>query len=402
MLEKLKTAIGAHAAITGRVRMVCAASLAASLLAPGVLAQGIPGLVVSTPGPTQGSPPPGAGMPGVFVAPSGPGPMSAPGMAVAPSQRAPAPAPKKKAASKPSAKPNHQHAAAEHSPAGPSKTAIVALVNDEPITGYEVDSRAKFMSLSTNIGDRAREQMKRFAQDPKINDRLKAILQETIAANQGKTREQVIAAFEERKKQFVLGLQRQAVEGARASVIPTMRKQALEELIEERLKFQEGKKLTIKVADSDVDKIFADMAKRNKMTAAEFAAHVKAQGADPSVIKSRLKASLTWREVVKKRYGHYISVSQRDVEELAAKAGGEATQELRLQLITLTAPGAVDQRAMAARYSEASAMRSQFKGCDSMASLAKSRENVSFQDLGFKKVSAISDPTTRSLLLIAK
>ena len=45
---------------------------------------------------------------------------------------------------------------------------------------------------------------------------MRAILEETVKANPGKTREQVIAAFEERKKAFVQSLQRQAVEGARA------------------------------------------------------------------------------------------------------------------------------------------------------------------------------------------
>ncbi|MEZ5819072.1 MAG: peptidylprolyl isomerase, partial [Hyphomicrobiaceae bacterium] len=129
----------------------------------------------------------------------------------------------------------------------------MALVNDEPVTGFNVEQRARFLALSTNIGDRARERMKAFAQDPKTNERLKAILQETIAANRGKTREQIIAAFEVRKKAYVVSLQKQAVESARASVIPTMRKKALDELIEERLKLQEAKKLSIRISDKDVD-----------------------------------------------------------------------------------------------------------------------------------------------------
>jgi len=243
--------------------------------------------------------------------------------------------------------------------------------------------------------------MQAFAKDPKTNERLKAILQETIAANRGKTREQIIAAFEARKKAFVVGLQKQAVESARASLIPDLRKKALDELIEERLKFQEAKRLSIVVPDDDVNKMFHEMAQRNKMTSAQFEQHLEKQGASAKVLKARLKASLVWREVVRKRYGHQISVSQREIEDFAMRSEGEDGQELNLSLITIVTPGNPDQRAMAARLSEANAIRAKFQGCKSMAQLAKQLPNARFQELGYKKASSIAEPT-RSLLLSAR
>lgn len=277
----------------------------------------------------------------------------------------------------------------------------MALVNDEPITGYNVEERSRFLALSGNIGDRARERMKAFAQDPRTNERLKEILQETIAANRGKSREQIIAAFEARKKAFVTGLQKQALESARSSLVPAMRKKALDELIEERLKLQEAKKLSIVIANTEVDRLFKDMADRNKMTPAEFTEHLARQGASANVLKSRLKATLAWREVVRKRYGHQINVSQREIEDLAIRAGGEESQELKLALITIVSPGNPDQRAMTARLSEANAIRAKFQGCKTMPQLAKDRPNARFQDLGYKKASSIAEPT-RSLLLSAR
>ena len=355
----------------------------------------IPGLVVSVPsGPAPG---PVNAPPGLFVTPPS---RPAPPAAEAPKK----PEPKKAAAIKKEPKPaakgeGDESAAGDTSSRG--GTSIVALVNDEPITGFAVEQRARFLALSTNIGDRVRDRMKSFAQDPKINERLKAILQETVAANPGKSREQIIAAFEVRKKAFVMSLQKQAIDSARSGVLPTVRKQALQELIEERLKLQEAKKLSISVPEADVDKVFKDMAQRNKMTTAEFAEHVSRQGADAVVIRMRLKSSLAWREVVRKRYGHQITVSQRDIESLAMKAGGEDLQELKLGLITIATPGKLDQRAMAARLAEANAMREGFKGCASLPGLAKGRENAQYQDLGFKKAASIAEPT-RSLLLSAK
>ncbi|MGE0702148.1 MAG: SurA N-terminal domain-containing protein [Hyphomicrobiaceae bacterium] len=376
-----RCAVGAVAAI-----VACLSPAAALAQQP---TPTIPGLVVSTPsGPAPG---PVSAPPGLFVTPPAP----PPGASAAP------PAPAKAAAThKPKPRPKPVQAA-DAAPAPRGGSSIVALVNDEPITGFVVEQRARFLALSGNIGERARERMKAIAQDPQTNERLKAILQETIAANRGKTKEQVIAAFETRKKAFVIGLQKQALESARASAIPAMRKQALQELIEERLKLQEAKKLSITITDADVDKIFKDMAQRNKMSPAEFTAHVASQGADASVIKSRLRSSLAWREVVKKRYGHHINVSQRDIESLAARTGGDDTQELKLQVITLSTAGAIDQRAMTARLTEANALRARFNGCASMPALAKERQNARFQDLGFKKASAVPEPT-RSLLASAK
>jgi peptidyl-prolyl cis-trans isomerase SurA len=317
---------------------------------------------------------------------------------MAPAAAHPAPKPEPKKSSHRAPKPSRS---ADASPAPRGSTSIVALVNDEPITGFNVEQRARFLVLSSNIADRARERMKAFAQDPKTNERLKAILQETIAANRGKTREQIIAAFEVRKKAFVTGLQKQAVEAARSSIIPTVRTKALEELIEERLKLQEAKKLSVHVTEDDVNRLFKEMAQRNKMTPAQFEEHLSKQGASASVLKARLKASIAWREVVRKRYGHQINVSQREIEEVAMRSGGEESQELKLALITISTPGNPDQRAMAARLAEANAIRAKFRGCKSMPDLAKERANARYQDLGYKKVSSIAEPT-RSLLLSAR
>jgi peptidyl-prolyl cis-trans isomerase SurA len=374
----------------------CALVVLSAGLAPasaqGSDAPSIPGLVIAPsggPNPAMGSPT--GGIPGMFVTPPAP-----PQRNVAPVHAAP---PK---TAKPKPQPKRATSASAAAPEARRTTSIVALVNDEPITGFNVDQRARFLALSGDIGGRARARMQEIAGDPRTNERLQAILQETINANRGKSREQIIAAFEVRKKAFVTGLQQQAVESARASVIPTMRKKALDELIEERLKLQEARKLSINISNEDVDRVFNDMAKRNKMTGAQFAEHLRQQGADASALKSRLRASLAWREVVRKRYGHQISVSQREIEDLALRSGGgEETQELKLALITIGTPGNPDQRTMAARLAEANAMRAAFRGCPSMPQLAKSQANAQFKDLGYKPASAIAEPT-RSLLLSAR
>ena len=280
---------------------------------------------------------------------------------------------------------------------------IAALVNDDPITAFEVERRAAFMSLSGNFQDRAKANMKAIAENPATNERLKAILDETIKANPGKSREQVIAAFEERKKVYVISLQRQAVDNAKASLVPTYRKKALEELIEERLKFQEAKKLSIAIAEDDVERVFKSIADRNKMTSDQFAGHIRSQGADPTVMRDRFRAQLAWREVIKRRYGHQISVSNRDVDKFVANAGGPGEDLIELQLHKITLPFGtpIDQQGMAQRLREAEALRAKFGGCKGTASLAKTQPAATFEDLSFRKAGSIAEPT-RSLLVSAR
>ncbi|HML30219.1 MAG TPA: peptidylprolyl isomerase, partial [Hyphomicrobium sp.] len=114
---------------------------------------------------------------------------------------------------------------------------IAALVNDEPITGYEIDQRAMMLS-GTNIQAQAKANFEAIVKNPKTSERLKEILQQTARDNQGKSREEIISIFERRKKEFGMSLQRQAFESARSKALPAMKKQALEELIDDRLKTQ--------------------------------------------------------------------------------------------------------------------------------------------------------------------
>ena len=297
-------------------------------------------------------------MPGLVITPTSP--------PVRQKQTTPS-APVKKAAPQREAK-----AAEPSSPSRGSSQGIVALVNDEPVTGYEVQQRAAFLAVSgggAGITERARENLKNIAQQESTNQRMRAILEETVKANPGKTREQVIAAFEERKKAFVQSLQRQAVENAKASLVPKFKKQALEELIDERLKLQEGKRLTLNVSDEEADKIFKGIAERNKMTEQQFTEHLKGQGIDARTMKGRLRAQSVWRDVIRRKFGPQISVTARDVDkyvEASGAAAGEDQTELQLQKITLAIPGKIDQKVMAKRLEEAETLRRKFSGCKSM------------------------------------
>jgi peptidyl-prolyl cis-trans isomerase SurA len=283
-----------------------------------------------------------------------------------------------------------------------SGQSIVVLVNDDPITAYQIDQRTRMMALGANVGDRAQQNFKNLIQQESTNQRLRQILQETIQANPGKSREQVLAIFEERKQQYAQSLQRQAMESAKASLLPGYRKEALDELIEERLKLQEAKRVSVTIEDSQVDDIIRGIAERNKMTLDQFGKHLKGMGTDIESMRSRFRANLAWSAVVRRRFSAQVSVSQSEIDRMVSSSSSQGQDEVELQLhrITLPVSGKIDQKVMARRLDEAEQLWRGFKGCNTTAALAKA-QNAKFENLGARKPSSIPEPT-RSLLLNAK
>lgn len=283
-----------------------------------------------------------------------------------------------------------------------SVQSIVVLVNDDPITQYQVEQRSRLMAMQADIGEKAQANFKRLIQQESTNQRLRQILQETIQANPGKSREEILAVFERRKQQFAEQLQRQAVESARSAALPAYRKKALEELIEERLKLQEARRLGITIDDAQVDDIIKNIASRNKKTPEQFAQDLKRMGADISSMRERFRATLAWNSVVRRRFSAQVAVSQREIDRMVSSAAGDAEDkvELRLHRVTLPVTGKFDQKVMAQKLDEAERIWRNFKGCSTTASLGK-EIGAKFEDLGMTKPSAVPEPT-RSLLLNAK
>ena len=327
---------------------------------------------------------------------------------VSAAQEAAAPAPAAAPAKKPSAN-TAKAAPAQPAPQSESKKpgakaaggehAIVALVNDEPITAYEVQQRAAMLA-GGSIGAKAQENFKAMLTNPKTTERLKAILQEVIQANPGKSKEQILAVFEGRKKEFALSMQKQAVENAKASALPGLKKSAIDELIDEKLKLQEAKRVNAQAPDEDVEKIIDGIAERNKMSKAQLVASL---GGDLGPMRQRIRSTLSFNEVIRRKFGHTISVSGKDIDRFVASSAGSAEDqtELQVQRITLTMPAKIDQAAVAKRVKEAEVIRANFKGCASGASVAQGVAGVKFENVGKRRAAQFPEPT-RTLLLNAK
>jgi peptidyl-prolyl cis-trans isomerase SurA len=360
---------------------VLAAGLAAVPDAGYAQSTQLPGLVVTVPTAPQQQPTPPAEPP-----------------AAAPPKKAPPPKAPPKAEAKPAPRSTASNADGRPIPSG---QAIVVIVNDEPITGFEVDQRARLMSLQSDVSARAQENMKRIVASDDTNQRWRQIVEQTVRENQGKSREQIMAILEQKRAAFGESLRNQAIENAKASVLPGLRKAALEELIDERLKVQEAKRLQILVEDTDVENAIGSIAKRNNMNNAQFAEHMKKLGVDVMTMKGRFKAMLSWNEVVRRRFGRDVVINQLEIDRFVSQgAKGEDDVELEVQRVVLPVQGKLEQKDFAQRIAEAEKLRGNFKGCKSIASLVGSTD-AKVENLGTRKASGFNEPA-RTMLLNAK
>lgn len=217
--------------------------------------------------------------------------------------------------------------------AAEAQSAIKVLVNDQPITTYDVSNRARFLQLTTR--GRAGE------------------------------------------------------------------KQAVEELIDERLKLQEARRRNVTIPDSAVEEAFAGMASRAQLTPAQLQQALTQEGVNPDTLRSRIRAELAWAEVVRARFRTTVRITEQDVANaLAGRQDAQqasALQEYDVQPIIFVVPEKASDALVAQRKREADAFRSRFASCDRTLEQAKGLRDVVVRPTVRRDESQIDD-TTRDVL----
>jgi peptidyl-prolyl cis-trans isomerase SurA len=206
-------------------------------------------------------------------------------------------------------------------------TTIKVLVNDEPITSYDISQRAKLME---------------------------------IAREKGGTKE------------------------------------ATEQLIDEVLKMQEGKKRGFAIPDGQIDAFFADIAKKSKMTVAQFTQALGSVGLVPNTLKRRIKAQATWSQLVQGKTKATAVVKATDITAAMfekQESGSLKMMEYKLQQIIFIVPDSKQSSAyVAQRRREAEAFRGRFGGCEKSVDLAKSLKDVVVVSLGRRDTTQLDGP----------
>jgi len=184
------------------------------------------------------------------------------------------------------------------------------------------------------------------------------------------------------------------------------RQQVIDELIDEKLKVQVGKRYQLEITDKDVDTAYGEMGKRMHMSSDQLTKVLAQQGIGPETLKNRIRADIVWSQIVRGKFQQSLQVREKDVlEAMENKKGGTTgtdnaaptNYEYRLTPILFVVPRGSAAPVVEGRTREAEALRSRFQNCDESLPVAKAIRDVAVRS-PITKTSADLPPALREIL----
>jgi len=114
--------------------------------------------------------------------------------------------------------------------------------------------------------------------------------------------------------------------------LPELQRYALSSLIDEHLEIQElqreekEQKSKIIANDDVIDDVIADMAKSSHMTSDQFMASLAQQGIGPETLRSQLKAQESWQDWIRGRYGSRLRIGEDQIKAYQERIAAEANK----------------------------------------------------------------------------
>jgi peptidyl-prolyl cis-trans isomerase SurA len=162
---------------------------------------------------------------------------------------------------------------------------------------------------------------------------------------------------------------------------PPARQEILDELINEKLKVREAKKLGLDIPSSEVDTAFASMASRMRMTPEQLTEQLAKSGVNTATLKARIKADITWSQLVRGRYQSSLQIGDKDIlTAVESKSNDTVSYDYTLRPILFFVPAGSPDTLVEGRKREAEALRSRFQGCDDGITFARALKDVAVRE----------------------
>ena len=179
------------------------------------------------------------------------------------------------------------------------------------------------------------------------------------------------------------------------------RQEVINDLIDDRLKISRAKVYGLEVSDAEVDQAFEGMAKRQHVTPQQFAQMLDHNGISPNTIKSRIRAELTWGQLVRGKFNSTLQVGESDIANVLrdrtetdkAAVGYVYT----LYPITIVFGREANDALMESKRREAENLRSRFVNCTEGLVLARALRDVAVRE-PINRSSTDLPPQLRELL----
>jgi peptidyl-prolyl cis-trans isomerase SurA len=164
---------------------------------------------------------------------------------------------------------------------------------------------------------------------------------------------------------------------------PQPRQEALDELIDQKLKLQIAKHYVIDITDKDVESAFDNMSRHAGLTSAQFSQALSQAGISVEALKIKIRAEIGWGAIVRGKFQASMLVGEKDV--IAAMQGRKIDKPdvsylYTLRQILLIAPRGVPDSLLEARRHEAEGLRTQFQTCEQGVPIARALKDVAVRN----------------------
>jgi peptidyl-prolyl cis-trans isomerase SurA len=162
------------------------------------------------------------------------------------------------------------------------------------------------------------------------------------------------------------------------------RQEALEELIDEKLKLFIARRYKLDITEKEVDASFNGIASRAGSTPQQFTQALLGAGITATAVKNRLKAEMAWNQIIRGKFSANFQIRERDIHDtLVSRRKDEQSAvgyEYTLRPILLIVARGSSEAVRDARRKEAENLRARFQGCDEGITLARQIKDVAVRD----------------------
>jgi len=181
----------------------------------------------------------------------------------------------------------------------------------------------------------------------------------------------------------------------------TGRQQIINDLIDDRLKISRAKVYGLEVGDAEVNSAFEGMATRQHITVQQFSQVLERAGISPNTVKARIRAELTWQQLIRGKFGASLQVGDSDIANALKQREETDTPAVgyvyTLYPVMIVVPRGSNEATVSAKRGMAENLRSRFVSCNEGLAMARALRDVAVRE-PITRSSADLSPQLRELL----
>lgn len=170
-------------------------------------------------------------------------------------------------------------------------------------------------------------------------------------------------------------------------------KAAVEELVDEQLRLQEGARRGVVVTEDAVVAALTTIASRSKLTVPQFEQALAHGGVPIKTFKDRIRAQMVWGRIIRAKIQQDIKAESADlIQQMRNReknANTVTASDYMLQRVVFAVQRSASPAEVNRRKAEADGMRGKFRNCTEGLAMAKSLREVAVINIGRKLASEV-------------